>query len=229
MRKPFLPAILLSLTVSFCQGQHNKYRFDATIAGAFPVNGFAENGAAAEIGMTCNFSTHAGYSAVLRWQTNKMGMQTVTNSMKGAPASIQWSVQPKNWQMESFMVGSDNAFPISRKSEKLMIRVRLMAGCTITLFPGVEASGKSGVNNYTYYQSSISAISFSTLVGTGLLVQLKKGTYLTLNGNYFETRPTFGNTTATWSGMGATVTTTQSGFSEEIKTVSADLGIRIEF
>jgi len=228
VRKLFLYIMMAYGILNTCRAQDTRFYLDANIGPAFAANGFADHGAATEVGIVCNFSKYAGYGAMVRWQFNKMSAQSINNGLKQSSLPVAWDVHAKNWESESFMIGSDNTFPFSPKTGRWSLRVRMMLGATVTLFPGVDAHAQSDQETYHYVQNSISALSMSCLFGAGIQWKVGKKLYLTLDGSYFGTNPTFKNVqTFVSSGTRDLIASYTTNFSEDIRSLTAGVGIRL--
>ena len=209
--KNFLIILTISLlTATNCHSQDKGY-IAISLGPSIPIGdfasrdasnksaGWATTGAIFDISFAYKLGQNFGLTALLRGQANGIDNDAFASEL-AKQAGGNWTVDSKAWSIGGLMFGAYGSFPIS---DKVSFDTSAMIGFLSATSPelNVTLSGSGGA--VWVKQSSVSASSFSYLIGVGFKFDVGNKICLLANLDYLGAKPEFRDVAVTSSAGGA--------------------------
>ena len=207
MRKlTFLIAIIINPALSvFSQNISSKSLITLSAGPSMPIgdygktdkenihSGFSNAGISASISYNYKLNKTIGLEAMVFGQRNSLNTSAVERNLSETGFLDQqqgyysnWSVDKKNWQIGSVMLGATSEFP-SSNSSKLSFSGKILFGLAYVKSPDLKADSRQK-NAYTVFSGEYgSNTGPSWLVSPGVNYKLSNRFNLILNAAYFGT------------------------------------------
>lgn len=230
MKKHLLLLITLSLfLVTNCLAQDKGY-IAISLGPSIPIGdfssknannesaGWAQTGAIIDFSFAYKFGKNFGISVLLRGQANGIDNNALASELT-KQAGGSWTVNSKAWSIGGFMFGGYGSFPIS---DKVSFDSRAMIGFLSSTSPelNITLNGSGGAG--WIKQSSVTATSFSYLIGGGFKFDVGRKICLLANLDYLGSKPEFRDVEITSSNGGAPEKNT---YSQSFGTINFGIGI----
>lgn len=180
--------------------------------------GWATSGAIFDISFAYKLGQKFGLSGLLRGQTNSIDNSALASEFVKQNGG-SWTVSSKAWTLGGFMFGAYGSLPIS---DKVSFDTRAMIGFLNATSPEINTTLNGTGGAAWLKQSSVSAISFSYLIGGGFKFNVNDKICLLANIDYFGAKPEFIDVEITSSAGGAPQ---KSTFSQGFGAINFGFGI----
>lgn len=180
--------------------------------------GWATTGAIFDITFAYKLGTNFGLTGMLRGQANGLDNDAFANEL-AKQSGGNWTVNSKAWSIGGLMFGGYGSFPIS---DKVSFDTRALIGFLSATSPefNITLNGSGGAG--WIKQSSVSASSFSYLIGCGFKFDVANKICLLANLDYLGSKPEFRDVEVTSSVGGAPQ---KSTFSQGFGSINFGVGI----
>jgi len=180
--------------------------------------GWATTGAIFDISFAYKLGRNFGLSALLRGQANGIDNDAFASEL-AKQAGGNWTVDSKAWSIGGLMFGAYGSFPIS---DKVSFDTRAMIGFLNATSPELNVTLNGSGGAAWVKQSSVSATSFSYLIGGGFKFDVGHKICLIANLDYLGAKPEFRDVEVTSSAGGAP---NKSTFSQGFGAINFGFGI----
>ncbi len=228
--KNFLITLAIALLTSSNSFSQDKGYIGISLGPSIPIGeyasrdasnksaGWATTGAIFDISFAYKLGQNFGVTGLLRGQANGIDNDAYASELSNQ-AGGNWTVDSKAWSIGGFMFGAYGSFPIS---DKVSFDTRAMIGFLSATSPelNVTLNGSGGLA--WFKQSSVSATSFSYLIGGGFKFDVGNKICLLANLDYLGAKPEFRYVEVTSSAGGAPQ---KSTFSQGFGSINFGFGI----
>jgi opacity protein-like surface antigen len=149
--------------------------------------GWAETGYLIDLSCSYKLGKNFGLSVLLRSRSNNMDNSAFESELTRVTGT-SWTVESEPWILRGIMLGGYGSFPIS---EVVSFDTRALIGYLSANSVEIDASINGSGGSAWVNQSSVSATSFSYLLGAGFKFHLSKSVCLLAQADYQYAEPEF--------------------------------------
>jgi hypothetical protein len=229
MKKTTILFAVAALIATTCFSQDKGY-IGISLGPSIPINdfasrdgnnnsaGWATTGANFDITFVYKLGKSLGLSALLRGQANSVDNIAYSNELTKQVGG-SWTVDSKSWTMGGLLFGGYGSFPIS---DKVSFDTRAVIGFLNATSPELNLTLNGSGGAGWVRQSSVSANSFTYLLGAGFKFGVSNKICLLANLDYLGAKPEFRDVELTSGSGGAP---TKYTFSQKFGTINFGFGV----
>ena len=181
-----------------------------------PEAGFAQTGFNFNLNFGYKFNENVGLSILWMGSAFPVDGQSLVDALALANPGIQWELEPGPWATGALMGGLLTTFP----TNQIDIDIRMLAGIASSSSPKISITAFQSGARVDLEQLRDTSGAFAFNIGGGFKYYLSKKIALTINFDYFYTKPSFDVITNT-----SNATSSNASFDQPISSVNITAGI----
>ena len=231
MQKAIVLIFSMSLLTLKCQSQEKGY-IALSLGSSIPVGEFASQdinnekaglaklGAFIDISYATKLGKSFGISVLLRGQSNAIDNHRIEAELSKLNPGINFTVSSKNWGASNLMIGGYGSFPLNSDNHS-SFETRALIGILSGTSPEILFNATYGNTSQNYITRSVSATSYSFLIGVGFKFEVSKKLCVLTNVDILGSEPKFNYKVITYS----TTPGESFDFRQQITTVNVGVGV----
>lgn len=184
--------------------------------------GFAQTGFALGISGGYKFLGNLGACALVQEQINPVDVGSLTTGFYIQNPNFLWSVTVEDWKQFAYLGGIYFSLPFDA-SNKASFTIRAMAGNTTVTSPNYFVSASNGSSSAWVNINSNDANAFCYLGGLGFNFNIIKALSVSINADYWASKPKWENTATVYSNNDVTFS------SDELNVSSLNMSLGFSF
>ena len=182
--------------------------------------GLAKLGAFFDLSYAAKLGKNFGFSVLLRGQSNAIDSKRIEAELLRLNPGFNFLVKSKNWGASNLMIGGYGSFPLNTENHS-SFETRALIGIISATSPEIRINATYGNSSQNYINRSITATSYSLLVGAGFKFNLNSKICLITNLDILASEPKFNYKVITYS----TVPGESFEFRQQMTTINLGVGV----
>jgi hypothetical protein len=178
--------------------------------------GFAMTGLHLNLNFNYKFNENLGFAALWTGNAHPIDVDEMVDLFWSIDPSLNWEVETEAWSSGSLMGGLLVSFPY----DKVDFDIKGLIGYSSSTIPNIDVTASDGSTAVNIKQNEAVAMAFAVNLGAGLRYNVSDKIALTINMDYFSTKPEF--EVATTSNFGYS---SNDDFKQTINMLNISFGI----
>jgi len=149
--------------------------------------GFAMTGLHLNFNFSYKFNENLGVAALWTGNAHPIDVDEMVDLFWSIDPSLNWEVETEAWSSGSLMGGLLVSFPF----DKVDFDIKALIGYSSSTIPNIDVTASDGSESVNIKQNETSALAFAFNLGAGLRYNVSDKIALTVNMDYFSTKPEF--------------------------------------
>jgi opacity protein-like surface antigen len=149
--------------------------------------GFALTGLHLNFNFSYKFNENLGVAALWTGNAHPVDVDEMVDLFWSIDPSLNWEVESEAWSSGALMGGLLVSFP----SDQVDFDIKALIGYSTSTIPNIDVTASDGFSIATIKQNEASTLAFAVNLGAGLRYNVSEKIALTLNLDYFSTKPEF--------------------------------------
>jgi opacity protein-like surface antigen len=199
MKKMILSLSLIFLTIGVFSQETKKGLIGISIGPSFPLSdyanndgenedaGFAMTGLHLNFNFSYKFNDYLGIAALWTGNAHPVDVDKMVDVFWSVDPYLNWEVKSEAWSSGALMGGLFASIPYDNGYFDL----KALIGYSSSTIPIIDVTASDGSSSINLRQNEASALAFAINLGAGLRYNVSDKIAMTINMDYFMTKPEF--------------------------------------